>query len=172
MLGTHQACGFGREITSPSECQAAARYLGLKQRVPIGNVWIKAQRNCWFYINAAQVYFNLADPRRLGVIGDANRHPVYRAICRGRNWRKEPGVNGQATCLDQVDALPPLGPHFGKLNSQGNDKWTAIWKEKKLRTSDVFTSIRWENKYFLTLKAVLATTWKVITDNDLGKGCF
>ena len=102
MVGTHQACAWGREITSASECQAAARFLGLKQRVPIfetcfetglkqrvpiAKVWSKSQRNCWFYThpNAFQVYFNLADPRVLGIIGEPKRHPKLRAICRGRN---------------------------------------------------------------------------------------
>ena len=91
MLGSHDACHPRREITSPAECQAAARFLGLKQRVPIAKVLSKSQRNCWFYThpNAFQVYFNLADPRVLGLIGEPKRHPLYKAICRGRNWSKE-----------------------------------------------------------------------------------
>ena len=39
---------------------------------------------------------------------------------------------------------------------------------RKLRTSDVFTSIKW-GKTNISLIAVLTTTWKVTTENDLGQ---
>ena len=77
----------------------------------------------------------------------------------------------EATCLDQVAALQLLGPHFGKQNSQENDKWTAIWKEMDESCGPWMSLLQSDerNKYFLTLIAVLTTTWKVITDNDLGQ---
>ena len=77
----------------------------------------------------------------------------------------------EATCLDQVAALQLLGPHFGKQNSQENDKWTAIWKEMDESCGPRMSLLQSDerNKYFLTLIAVLTTTWKVITDNDLGQ---
>ena len=77
----------------------------------------------------------------------------------------------EATCLDQVAALQLLGPHFGKQNSQENDKWTAIWKEMDESCGPRMSLLQSDerNKYFPTLIAVLTTTWKVITDNDLGQ---
>ena len=40
---------------------------------------------------------------------------------------------------------------------------------RNLRTSDVLLQSDEKNKYLPTLIAVLTTTWKVITDNDLGQ---